>query len=351
MAIVFVLLCLVGWTIFLSFVWGEIQYKHDIVFFGTGIVLIVLSIFLDKTELPDYEQYVVYFRIAGDKLSLEPTLVFLSYLIRIFFNNEVFWGFVLYLLFGVTVKLVAIKRLSNLCFLSLSFYISSYWIYHEMIQIRAGVASAFFLMSLKPLYERKLKYFLIYALIAISFHYSAILILPLWFLNSSLKNRVFYTLLIPICMLLYVLHLDFITLLRYLPVPYIQNKIETYTMIAQIGSDRGLITADEYNPFITWYLLKAVIALLMWFNIKRISIHNQYAVLLLKIYTIGIVILWCLPSIPVAATRCSEFLSIVQIVLIPLVIYIANQRRVLYVIPILYGIAWIYWNTFSFLHI
>ena len=89
----------------------------------------------------------------------------------------------------------------------------------------------------------------------------------------------------------------------------------------------------------------------MWFNIKRISIHNQYAVLLLKIYTIGIVILWCLPSIPVAATRCSEFLSIVQIVLIPLVIYIANQRRVLYVIPILYGIAWIYWNTFSFLHI
>ena len=48
MAILFVLLCLFGWTIFLSFVWGEIQYKHDIVFFGTGIVLIVLSLVSGK---------------------------------------------------------------------------------------------------------------------------------------------------------------------------------------------------------------------------------------------------------------------------------------------------------------
>lgn len=351
MLILFVLLCFFCWTILLSFIWGDSQNKHYIVFYCTGWVLISLSLFLDKSELPDYEQYVVYFRIAVDKLSLEPTMILLSYLISSFFDNEVFWGFAIYLLFGIGIKLIAIKQLSNLCFFSLAFYISSFWIYHEMIQIRAGVAAAFFLMAIKPLYEKNLRYFLIYTLIAIFFHYSAIIILPLWFLNSSLKSKYFYTFLIPICMLLYVLHLDFVSLISYLPIPYIENKIETYTMIAQIGSDRGLITANEYNPFISWYLIKAIFALLFWLNIKQISIHNKYAVLLLKIYTIGIALLWCLPSIPVAATRCSEFLSIVQIILIPFLIYIARQRRILYTVPILYCIAWICWNTYSFLFV
>lgn len=218
-----------------------------------------------------------------------------------------------------------------------------------MIQIRVGVAVSFFLMALKPLYERNLKYFLSYTLLAISFHYSAILILPLWYISGSLKKKLFYMLLIPCCMLLYSLHLDLVSALHLLPIPYVQNKIETYTMIAQIGSDRGLITANEYNPFISWYLLKAVIALLLWFNIERISTHNPNAVLLLKIYTIGVAMLWCLPSIPVAATRCSELLSVVQIILVPYITCVAKQRRLLYIIPILYGLAWMYWNSSSFL--
>lgn len=98
MVILFVLLCFFCWAILLSFIWGDSQNKHNIVFYCTGCVLISLSLFLDKTVLPDYEQYVSYFRIAIDHFSLEPTMILLSYLINAFFANEVFWGFAIYLL-------------------------------------------------------------------------------------------------------------------------------------------------------------------------------------------------------------------------------------------------------------
>lgn len=348
MLILIVTICFYVICIYVSLIWGKSQYEHKKFYIFFGIVLILVSIILDKSELPDYEQYVVYFNVVGDAIILEPTFLLVASVVKVL-NNDVFWGFMIYLLVGISIKLVAIKKLSNLCVLSLAFYISSYWIYHELIQIRAGVAAGFFLLAIIPLYERNLKYFLIYSVLAISFHYSAILILPLWFINGQLKHRVFYTLLIPICFLLYVLHIDILTLLQHLPIPYIQDKIDTYSTIAQVGSDRGLITAKEYNPFITWYLLKAAIAMFMWFNIKRIQAYNKYAVLLLKIYTIGIALLWCMSSIPTAATRCSELLSVVQIVLIPLVVYIERKHRFIYIIPILYGIFWIYWNASSFL--
>lgn len=348
MLILIVSLCFYIVCVYVSLLWGKRQYVHKKFYLFVGIALILVSFVLDKSKLPDYEQYVVYFDVVGDVIVLEPTFLLIAYIVRLL-NHEVFWGFLIYLLLGISIKLIAIKRLSSLCVLSLAFYISSYWIYHELIQIRVGVAAGFFLLAIIPLYKRNLKHFLVYSFFAILFHYSAILILPLWFINGQLKNRVFYTLLIPICMLLYIMHIDALALLQYLPIPYVQDKIDTYSMVAQVGSDRGLITAKEYNPFITWYLLKAAIAMFLWLNIKRVQVHNEYAVLLLKIYTIGIALLWCFPSIPVAATRCSEFLSIVQIVLIPLIVYIERKHKFLYIIPILYGIFWIYWNASSFL--
>lgn len=350
MVILSLLLCIYLCSIVLALIWGNKQNEHFSILLVIGLFAIISSCLVNKEELPDYEQYISYFQIADSKIIfLEPTFIFISYLVKVLLNGEVFWGFAFYLFLGILIKIFAIRRLTNLYFLSFALYMASYWVYHEMIQIRAGVAAAFFLMALKPLYERDAKCFLLYSLLAISFHYSAILTLPLWFINGKLSNRLFYTWLIPGCMLLYLLHIDFISIIRLLPVPYVQNKLDTYTTVAQMGSDRGMITAAEYSPFISWYLLKAFMAILMWFFIKRISIYNQYAVLLLKIYTIGVALLWCLPSIPVAATRCSEFLSIVQIVLIPLFAYSVKQKKLFYAIPILYGLAWIYWNSSSFL--
>lgn len=351
MTVFVVLISLFSLTVLLSFLGDNKQSKYDCIYLFVGIVLVILSVIVDKSMLPDYNQYIEYFNksLNGD-IYIEPTFLVVAYIVKVFFGNNVFGGFALYLLLGILVKLVAIKKLTNLCFLSLAFYISSYWLYHEMIQIRTGVASAFFLMSIKPLYEKKFKPFAFYTLIAILFHYSAIIIIPLWFISKDLKNRFLYILLIPFCFLMNLLKIDLINIVYFLPMPDIfLHKLEVYTAIAQYGGDRGMLSASEYDPFISWYLLKAIIAITLWIFIKKIYIHNKYAVLLLKIYTIGVAFLWCMPSLPVVATRCSEFLTVVQIVLVPLFIYVAIPRKSLLIVPIILGITWIYWNVNSFL--
>ncbi|HIT88880.1 MAG TPA: EpsG family protein [Candidatus Merdenecus merdavium] len=326
------------------------QAQSNFLYGGIGIFLIITSIFLDKSLLPDYEQYVSNFQITDFGFGLEPSFTLISCIVKYVFDNDVFWGFVIYIVLGILIKLIAIKQLTNLLLLSLALYVSSYWLYHELIQIRVGVAGAFFLLSIKPLYERNLKKFLLYSCVAILFHFSAVMILPLWFIRDRLNGMIIYVLLIPLSMLMYIFNLDLISILRMLPIPIISDKVEGYLLIAQIGDvNRKIITASEYNPFVTWYILKALIGIYLWLNVKRMRQFNCYAIILLKIYTIGISLLWLLPSVPVIATRSSEFLSLVQIVLIPLFISTVKQKRLGIVMLYIFGLIWIFWNVNSFL--
>ena len=98
--------------------------------------------------------------------------------------------FLLFAILGVSFKLIAIKQLTELWFLSLILYLSNFFILHEMTQIRAGVASAFLLLCVKPIYDRDLKRFLLFAVLGFLFHYSAIVILPLWFLGIKARKNV-----------------------------------------------------------------------------------------------------------------------------------------------------------------
>lgn len=321
-------------------------------YWGGGVFLIIISIFLDKSLLPDYKQYVDNFQIIDFAFGLEPTFVLISYIVSLFFNNDVFWGFAIYLVLGISIKLIAIKQLTNLLLLSLALYISSYWFYHELIQIRVGVSGSLFLLSIKPLYERKLGWFLLFSCIAILFHFSAVMILPLWFIRDRFNGMIIYASLIPLSMLMYVFNVDLLSVLRMFPIPIISDKIEGYLLIAQVGDvSRGIITASEYNPFISWYMFKAAVGVFLWFNVKRMRQFNCYAIILLKIYTIGISLLWLFPSVPVIATRSSEFLSLVQIILIPLLILIVKQKRLGIAMLYIFGLMWIFWNANSFLFI
>lgn len=313
-----------------------------------GIVLIIISITLDKSALPDYA---VYLRYIQSNIILEPSFMCIRWIVKSFAGGEPILFFSIFLILGISIKLYAFKHLTNLLLLTLLLYICSYWTLHELIQIRAGVASSFFLLALKPLYDRNaIKYFIL-CIIAMSFHFSAILMLPLWYIkgkNISTNNFIIYMMIIPISMFMYTLNIDIIDIISYIPIPYIQEKITNYSFVTAEAADRGVITASEYNPFSMWFLIKVVITYYIWFNIKKIYPHNHYVILLIKIQTIGLSLLWFISSIPVIAIRCSEFISIVQIILIPLAIYTIKQRRIGHIIPTVFCIIWIIWNINSF---
>ena len=313
-----------------------------------GILIVVLSIFIDKTELPDYAAYVAYLR--SDYALIEPSFIAIRWIVNSIFAGEPIFLFAIYIILGVSVKLYSINQITDLILLSLMLYICSYWTYHELIQIRAGAASSFVLLSIKPLCDRDKKRFLLICIIAITFHYSAIMMLLFWFIKNNISKvtYVIYLFIIPLSMLLYIMDMDLIDIVKYVPIPIIQEKIISYSSLTAEAANRGLISAADYNPFITWNLIKVIVVYYIWFNVNSIISCNRYALLLLKIQTLGLSLLWLFGSIPVIATRCSEFITVVQIILIPMSIYTIKQRRVGYIIPSLYSIVWMIWNITSF---
>jgi len=125
---------------------------------------------------------------------MEPGFVLLSYISGLFSTNSVRIVFVVFALFSVFLKITAIRVLALDIYYSIYLYIVLYFVLHEMTQIRAGLASGIFLYAIPSLEKNKSRYvFLI--LIASLFHYSALVLLVLIFVNHNSINRPLYFLL------------------------------------------------------------------------------------------------------------------------------------------------------------
>lgn len=90
----------------------------------------------------------------------EPTFWIINELNKILFGGNEQTFFLIFAILGVSLKLLAIKKLSLLPFYSIFVYICLYFILHEMTQIRVGVATAIFLLAIPDIYNRNFKTFL-----------------------------------------------------------------------------------------------------------------------------------------------------------------------------------------------
>lgn len=82
-----------------------------------------------------------------------------------------------------------IEYFSESYFFSLSFYYARYFFLKEFTQIRNGLAYSFILLALIKLYEKKRTYFIIYVLIAGSFHKSAYFALTFLIIEKMLNKK------------------------------------------------------------------------------------------------------------------------------------------------------------------
>lgn len=262
--------------------------------------------------------------IKGDHELIEVSFIFFSYLSYWILGNALVL-FIIYAFIGVSLKFVAIKQLSNLWFLSIIIYLGNFYILQEMTQIRVGVATGFFLLSIKPIYERDWKKFLLFFGFAFLFHYSALIMLPLWFLPSK-SNKIWLIVSIPIAYVIYFLGVDLFSI--SIPIPAIQEKLDIYNSLQGLGTD----WMDEINVFNLVFLVKVVIFYFLLWKYDTIAKHNKYFPILMRVYCLSLFVFPALGAFPVAAFRVSEFYGIVEIILYPLLIYSTKPAR--YAVPV-----------------
>lgn len=334
---IFILFSVFFLVVLSSFFLPKDRIDKYVLFLFLGLVLILTAGFRKEAAVRDYVNYVTYFH-EQDFLLVEPAFVLLSNVIHLLIGPYPIYLFVLFATLGVSLKLIAIKQLSELWFLSIVIYVSNFFILHEMTQIRAGIASALLLLCVKPVYDRDLKKFLLFTFLGFVFHYSAIVILPLWFLGlKARKNFLLFS--IPVA---YIIYFSRINLITTIPITVIQSKISIYQTLMEMGNVESILI----NVFNLVFLGKITLFYFLLSKYELIASYNKYVPILMKIYCISLISYPILAVMPPIATRINELFAIVEVVLLPLIYYAFKPIWFSKSIVVFIGICFLLINLF-----
>lgn len=306
--------------------------KKPILFF-TIVILTFIAAFRPE-DMADRENYLDFWNDWGGE-RFEIGFTFLSELIRKI-SDSFYWFLFFFAFFSISLKINAICKITTLIWGSIILYLSNIFILHDMIQMRCAIASGFLLHAVYYIGMRNLKKFLLVSFFAMLFHYSAIIVLPLWFLNIHKPHKYFY---IGLIFISYILGgiIPIETIIGYIPIEGIQNLWDMYETTVD----------SEINIFNAMQLGRTLIVIYLLLTIDRISLYNPFAILLVQIYAISVIALVLLSSVPVVAFRVSELYQIVEIAIVPMAIYsIKGNSFVKRMAVVLVATAFILMNIF-----
>lgn len=218
--------------------------------------------------------------------------------------------FLIFAAFGITLKFAAFSKDSPLPELSLLLYFLSYFLLHDYTQIRAGVASGFFLLSMRDLAEGNKGIYFKKVVFACLFHWTALVMIPIYFIVRKF-SLAFFAVLPLVGILVFLSGINF--------EQYILKAISGYPALAlYYGAHAGhessinifnLINLGFFGIFVI------IFAMLAWqrdeFSDFEVSLSKVFSLSLFGFYVFAII------NKPVVAFRVFEFLNITLLILIP----------------------------------
>jgi hypothetical protein len=272
-------------------------------------------------------------------LIFEPGFITVVFFFRHLFESN--YGLAIMLFFaisGMFLKTIVIGRFSINPYLTLLFYYSYFFIFYEMAQIRIGLASAIFFMSLPSLLKGNRKIYILLILIATLFHYSAIFYLILLLFDVKGFNKKIYWIALALSVLLAFVHLPLLNLLDNLNT-YDIGKVNSY--IQQSAND------IKINIFSFFNLCNIFCCSYIMFMLKPEAINSdKKLILFLKCNILSIFILSFLSSAPAIDLRISQLFGIVQIFLFAYLVKFLPSKKYNVFILILIAACFFYITAF-----
>ena len=274
-----------------------------------------------------------YFTHFSDYYFYEAGYYLIPSIFKTVFNASNVWCFLLFAMLGVTLKFKALWKLTEFQMLSVLVYFCHFFILHEMTQIREGVASGILLLCVVQIKEKNFSKFCLLLLLGIFFHYSALIFIPFYFLNPlKLNKKVFFAILL-IPHLLYFLRINIITILIALHLGIISDKLTMYSDLL----DAGVFT--DINVYNSVFLIEFFFCIFLIWKSDFFYRKNQYALILIKIYTIALASWMLFASIPVIAFRSYGYLGIVEVVLVPFILYYIEEESIAVLFTFLFALV------------
>ena len=293
-----------------------LQRDKIIIYMLLGIAMIMIAGFRVAGVTPDSEAYEnMYYsgsKSITDKIT-EPSFILirdilLSYHLGI---NALFF---VYALISVPLRLTAIWKLSSLPLLTLSLYISHYYLLHDVVQMRCAVASALFLLALYYRLEHKNNIALLCIFCGWLFHFSAVVGLIIFLLdNKPLKqwHAVIMYLIIPLGMVFSIGGWD---ISQFIPAEMGGDKLQLYRELKDKGIEGELEGIPFYqDPAI---LLNICLYYGCIFYRQILTESNKFFPFFLKIMGLAFICKFTLGNLSsVLASRLFEYFDVVSIFL------------------------------------
>jgi hypothetical protein len=276
-----------------------------------------------------------------DSNSFEPIFHIISY-ISIFLFDDAFKGMLfIFFVTSLSIKIFSIKKLSNYVFLSFFIYISFYFLLHDVIQIRAGLAASIFLLSISDIQYRKPKSYSVKIFFAVMSHYSAIMLIPFYFIKPIPISKIKYITIILVTLFLgafSALLIELTTLLSNILPGRLGYKGLRYISLLNQGVHADMNLLNVYNLSLTSY---AFFLILISHKFESTLDH-----LLVKIFTLSQCTFFALSYLPVLSSRLSELVGIVLIVALTIPLKLFKNKILVFSIIVIYTSGVFYLNYF-----
>jgi len=320
-----------------------------------AIVLIVIAGFKDPSVSKDFPIYnghyikalpfFMLFESPKDFFSatdIEPAFIFFCSLFKSEFLPHIGYMIlvVLFAVLAVSLKVKCFHDYTPFAFYSLFLYVCYYFMLHELIQIRAGVAIGISLYAMRYIIRKDFGKFTLLMLLAITFHYSVILFYPFYFVSTKKINPLGYLSLIVVSFILMKCNLDIFSVIEKINLGVYSEKVQIYKL------DQSW-QKYELNPINMVVLFQMAITIFMMFFRKDLAERNPYGILFLKINVFSIVSLYMCASLPAFAFRLWEMLHVSLVFLFPCLLYYLKPRWLAEIVIVFVGIC-LFVNLTSF---
>ena len=251
----------------------------------------------------------------------EKGFYFLQVVVKTFIDNvTIFFLIISALSFFFLYK--GIKQFSIFPLIGLCVYIARFIIGRNFVQMRAGLAYAILMLSIKYIYEKDWKKYFLIVFIAWTLHRSCIVAIPLYFVCNWIHVKKWHV---------YVA-LEFSFLVGIFGQGFVHSIVEDNASDMNIGiryTDAGgekaqLEGLGIRNPMIYF---QCFILLMYTFLEKRLAPLNKYYYILRNAYLYSTMILICFCTYKVLSARTSSMYATLEFAIIPSLIFMFNKKN------------------------
>lgn len=280
-----------------------------------GFVMIMIAGLREVGSVPDTEAYEKMFyakRGSITELLTEPSFQIISDFLHSMSLgvNALFFA---YAIIAVPIQLTALWKLSRIPFLTLTVYISYYYMIHDMVQIRCAVASGLFLWAVYYYVNQKKIYTLLFILLGAFFHYSAFAGLIIFLIGNNFPKWQRYALyaIVPIGLFVYFTHID---LFSIIPDEWGGLKLMKYRTMREKGLDDELAGWKLERNLLIWMNIVLYYACIYYHD--YLVRHFKYTTVAIKLQGVGFCFLFFVNALSqVVGNRMNDYFSIASVLL------------------------------------